>query len=229
MLASALLFFYVIILTGSRKALISCGLLCIIWLITFVKDTRKLADRREKKLKFTLLFAALVISVIYFVKYYANTASFERLQNLLAGGSSIRKEMYREAVDLFKTSKFFGIGFNQFRVHSIFRTYAHSTYAELLADGGIFGCIIFFYPVIKTGLVLVKKLRKSPSYQMGMLLALFLVEIFLGTVVIYLYDFVSLLIWTILYMIIENVSLIDAKNHNRGEKVCRKSKLFLNF
>jgi hypothetical protein len=93
----------------------------------------------------------------------------------------------------------------------------------VLADGGIFGCIIYFYPVIQTGFALVRKNRKNMSYQVGMLLALFLVEIFLGTAIIFMYSFEHLIIWSFLYMTVEDSSLIDMKNHNRGEKVCQKS------
>lgn len=230
MLASVLLFFYVIILTCSRKSLLSGGLLCIVWLITFIRDTRKLTDRKEKWIKYGLLVAALAIGVAYFVKEYANTASFARLQKLFKdGSSSVRMGMYGEAVELFKTSKLFGIGFDQFRVRSSFGTYSHSTYAEVLSGGGVFGCVVFFYPVIRTGLALVKKYIKSHSYQIGMLLALFLVEIFLGTGTIFMYSFGHLIIWSILYMTAENASLIDTADHNRGEKLCLKSKRFLSF
>ncbi len=222
-LSSVLLFFYVVILTGSRKSLVSGGLLCLVWLITFIRDTRNLTDRREKRLKYTLLLITLVIGGTYFVKYYVNTASFERLLILATDGSSyVRKEMYREAVEFFKTSKLFGIGFSQFRVHSVFRTYSHSTYAEVLAGGGIFGCIVFFYPVIQTGFALVKKLRKSLSYQSGMLLALFLVEMFLGTAVIFMYGFEQLMIWSILYMTVEKECLCKVADDSRGEKLCQK-------
>lgn len=206
MLAAVLLFFYVIVLTGSRKSLLGGGLLCVVWLISFVRDTYRLTNRKEKRLKYALLLAVLVIGVTYFVKYYANTASFERLQKLYVdgGASSVRMEMYGEAVDLFKTSILFGIGFNQFRVRSSFGTYSHSTYAEVLADGGIFGCVIFFYPIIQAGLALLKKLRKNPAYQIGMLMALLLVELLLATGTIYIYSFGHLLIWSILYMTVEN-------------------------
>lgn len=223
MLVSMLLFFYVVILTGSRKSLISGALLCMVWLIAFVRDTHKIANKREKRLKYALLLIVLVIGWVYFAKHYANTASFTRLQTLFNDGSSfVRMGMYREAVELFKTSKLFGIGFDQFRVLSSFDTYSHSTYAEVLACGGILGCVVFFYPIIQTGIVLVKKLRNSPSYRMGMLLALFLVEIFLGTGMIFMYSFDHLLIWSILHMTAENPELVDRKAHKRGEKLCQK-------
>lgn len=223
MLASTMLFFYVIILSCSRKSLLSGALLCLVWLIAFVRDTHKHANRREKSMKYALLLITLAIGGIYFVKYYANTNSFERLQFLGSDGSThLRLEMYKEGWEFFKSSKLFGIGYKQYMVHSSYGAYAHSTYAEVLACSGIFGCILFFYPIMKTGLAIVKKLRRNPSYQKGMLLSLFLVEMFLATGVIFMYSLDDLIIWSILYMTTENTSLIDMENHNRGEKLCRK-------
>lgn len=221
-LVTVLLFFYVIILSGSRKALLSGGLLCLVWLISFVKDTQNLSNRKEKIIKYGLVVAVLAIGSIYFLKNYVNTASFERLQKLIAGGaSSNRTEMYKEAVKFFKISKLFGVGFNQFRVLSSFKTYSHSTYAEVLADGGVFGCILYFYPIIKAGITLIKTLKISPSYQIGMLFALYAVEMFLGTGVIFMYGFEHLLIWSILYMTVEKEYLCKATDDRRGEKICQ--------
>lgn len=223
MLASMLLFFYVIILTGSRKSLLSGVLLCAVWLITLIRDTRKLTDRKEKTLKYALMIATLVVCVTYFTKEYVNTGSFQRMQVLFKDtSSSKRMGMYKEAIELFKTSKLFGIGFNQFRVRSSFGSYSHSTYAEVPASGGIFGCIVFFYPIIKTGIVLMKKLGKNPSYQLGMLFALLLVELLLATGMIFVYSFGHLLIWSILYMTTENALLVGAENPDRGESLCQK-------
>ena len=223
-LASVILFAYVIILTGSRKSLLCGGLLCFVWLINFVIDTHKLTNSKEKMIKYALLIAVLTIGVVYFVKHYASTASFERLTILSKDGSSSnRMEMYRESLELFKTSKLFGIGFDQFRVHSSFKTYAHSTYAELLADAGIFGCILYLYPIIKTGITLMKRIWKKPSYQLGMLLALFLVEVFLGAAIIYMYSLDQLVIWSILYMATERTLLIEKDDQQKGDKLCQKS------
>ena len=222
-LASGVLFFYVIILSGSRKSLLSGGLLFLMWLIAFIRDTRNLTNRKEKKIKYLLVMAVLIVGITYFLKDYVNTASFERLKRFATLGlPTSRTGMYSEAVDFFKQSKLFGIGYNQFRVQSSFNKYAHSTYAEVLADGGIFGCVIYFYPVVQTGVTLAKKLRKDQSYQVGMLLALFLVEIFLGTAIIFMYSLGHLIIWSILYMAVEGVFLVDTADQSKGEKLCQK-------
>lgn len=222
-LASVFLFGYVIILTGSRKSLLCGGLLCFVWLINFVIDTHRSTNSKSKISKYVLLIAATTIGVMYFMKHYANTASFERLILLSKDGSSTaRMEMYRESFEFFKSAKFFGIGFNQFRVLSSFKGYAHSTYAELLADAGIFGCVLYFYPIIKTGVLLIKQMWNKPSYQVGMLFALYVVEIILGAAVIYMYIPNQLVIWSILYMAAENTSLIDTVDHHKGEMICLK-------
>ena len=221
-LASVLLFFYVIILSGSRKALLSGWVLSLVWLVTFIIDTRNLTNRKEKMVKCLLMLVVLTVGVLYFLKEYSNTVSFERLKMLVTGGlPNSRTGMYKEALDLFKTSKLFGIGYNHFRVQSSFDTYAHSTYAEVLADGGIFGCILYFYPIVKTGITFIKKLKKSLSYQIGMLFALYVVEIFLGFANIFMYSFTHLVIWSILYMAAEKAYLCKEVYDNRGEKTCQ--------
>lgn len=220
-LGSVLLFFYVIILTCSRKALACGGLLCFVWLAVFVSDTHNLSNKKEKKIKYGVLVAVLAVGITYFIKEYVNTASFAKIQRLGSDGSSLKRmELYREAVDFFRSSKLFGVGFNQFRLLSSFKTYAHSTYAEVLADGGIFGCIVYFYPIIHAGIALVKEVRKSLSYQTGMLFALFVVEIFLGTAIIFMYGFEHLIIWSILYMKVEEY-LYKVTEDEKGEKLCQ--------
>ena len=222
-LASVFLFAYVIILTGSRKSLLCGGILCLVWIINFVNDTRRSKNSTEKITKYLLLIAALTIGIVYFAKHYANTASFERLLLLSEDGSShARVGMYRESLEFFKTSKLFGIGFNQFRVLSSFKSYAHSTYAELLACAGIFGCILYFGPIIKTGIVLIKRMWTEPSYQVGMLVAMYLVEMILGFAIIFMYSISHLLIWTILYMSLDNIYVHKMVADNRGVKPCQK-------
>ena len=79
------------------------------------------------------------------------------------------------------------------------------------------GSIIYFYPVIQTGIALVKKIRKNPTYQTGMIFALFLVELFLGSAVIFVYSFEQLVIWSILYMAVEKEYLCETEDNGRTE------------
>lgn len=230
MLGSVLLFCYVIILTGSRKSLVSAGLLCFGWLVSFVRDTHNLNNKNEKRIRYGVLMVALAIGITYFIKEYVNTVSFAKMLRLGSDGSTLKRmEMYREGVEFFKSSKLFGVGYNQYRVKSAFNTYAHSTYAEVLADGGFFGCLLYFYPIIKTGVILVKKLKTKLSYQQAMLLALYAVEMLLGVGVIFMYSFGHLLMWSILYMTAETEYLSEVTDDSRGEMLCLKSKRFLGF
>lgn len=202
--ATVILFGYIIILSGSRKALISATVLCMIWFVTFLKDTWKNCERAERIKRFLLVAIMLGIAFAYFNNAYLKTASFERLLRLFSGGgTNSRWGMYVEAAELFKKSMLFGIGFDQFRVLSSFHSYSHSTYAEVLACGGILGCLIYFTPIIWTGCLIYKKLKKEKNYQAGMLFALYAVEMFLGTVNIFMYTFMHMMMWSILYILTE--------------------------
>ena len=218
-LAVIMLFVYIIILTGSRKSLFSALALCIIWFIVFLKDTWQNCSRGAQIIRFLLAATVFGFAISYFSKTYLQTASFERLLKLFSNGSaSGRWEMYIEAGELFKKSKLFGIGFNQFRVLSSFQTYSHSTYAEVLACGGIFGCLIYFTPIVWTGWLVCKQLRREKTYRAGILFALYAVEMFLGAVNIFLYTFMHMMMWTIIYILTENKDNVFLKYRLGGKR-----------
>ena len=161
-------------------------------------------------LAYVLVAAIAVVAVIYFKTGYRNTASFQRMQSLYEGGSTFTREaMYRRGWELFEQNPLFGVGYNQFRVVSGFGTYSHSTYAEILSSGGIMGAFIYFVPIIAACFSLLKKTFKRRSYIFGVLLALYCVEIFLGAVNIFMYDFEHILIWAILFMFADKRNLSE--------------------
>jgi hypothetical protein len=212
LLLMMVLFIYVIILTGSKKALLSAAILVFVWLFVYLKDLHKNGRLMHKFMAYAIMGIMIYAGSLYFKKTYINTASFVRMQGLFTSGSTqIREGMYVEAIDFFCKSPIIGIGYNQFRVLSNWRTYAHSTYAEVLADGGILGSIIYFFPLVRVGSLLLKKFWNTKIYEIGALLTLFLVEIFLGTVNIFMYDFTHMLIWTILFLLSEKDTLFIKK------------------
>ena len=203
--ATLTLFTYVIVLTGSRKALLSALVLGVIWFAAFLRDAWKNYKRRGRFLRISLVVAGACFAIAYFTNAYADTASFERMLMLFAkGGMDARQSMYAEAFDMFKTSPLFGIGYDQYRLHSSYGTYSHATYAEVLSCGGIFGSLIYFTPVIWTGYLIYKKLKNEKSYRVGILFALYAVEMFLGTGNIFMYSFMHMTMWTIMFMLLEN-------------------------
>ena len=198
-----LLFFYIIIISGSKKALLSGLIFILIWGIGFTKYIRN-KNLNYKLITMIILIITLTIFVYYFSSLYINTSSFERLTGLRSSGSTnIRIGMYKESLFLFKNNPLIGIGYNQFRFLSFFETYSHSTYAELLSGGGIIGTLLFLTPIISTGINLIKNRTKLPAYNHWLYIAIYCVEVFLGTVNIIMYSFMHLLMWTIIYVYVE--------------------------
>lgn len=201
---------YVIVLTGSRKSLFSAGILVIIWLAFFVKDVS--ASGKFGKIVFTYLivFAVAVIAVRYFKTSYMNTASFDRVTMLFEnGGMTKRGNMYAVAWRLFKQNPLFGVGYNQYRIVSGLNAYSHSTYAEVLASGGIMGTFIYFFPILAAGVSLLKNTIRRKSYVYGVILALYCTELFLGAGNIFMYDPVHIFMWTILFMFADKRNLTE--------------------
>ncbi len=206
------LFIYIIILTGSKKSLFSAGIFFIIWIGIFVKDMHKKGNANQRMIAYTLLIIAIIVGITYFKNEYMNTASYQRFMHLYNSGSTkSRESMYLTAVNLFKQNPIFGVGYNQFRVVSGWSQYAHSTYAEVLSDSGFLGSVIYFAPIILTMFIIIGKLYKKKSYKLGLIGALFCVEIFLGAVNIFMYDPNHLLMWTIIYMTTEYYDLFNSK------------------
>lgn len=197
------LFLYIIILTGSKKALFSGAIFLLVWGIGFMKYMRD----RPLYYKFTtlfLLFLIFILSFYYLSTIYINTASFARMATLFTSGSTnMRRGMYKESLDFFMNNPMFGIGYDQFKVISQYKKYSHSTYAEVLANGGLIGILLFFTPIVLAGIKLFQNRKKDSSYRVWMYISLYLVEIFLGSVNIFMYDFTHLMIWTIIFVYVD--------------------------
>lgn len=133
-----------IIFTGSKKGLL---ILLIGIAIVFLNYSPK------KDRWFSFVVVALVISVVfYFIFNNAQLYSIigwriEALFNPAMDNDSstrIRREMMEFGLDMFQKKKLVGYGINTFQDYSIFGTYAHNNYVELLFDTGIVGTAIYY-------------------------------------------------------------------------------------
>lgn len=72
------------------------------------------------------------------------------LSSIEERGDPIREELYQEAIDMFLASPIAGVGLGNFAYHSQYKTYAHSDYAESLADTGLVGFLLYLsiYPLL---------------------------------------------------------------------------------
>ena len=195
------LFLYIIILTGSKKALLIDGVLLCIWVIGLFKGLSQSKRILDMICAYILVAVCVAGLITYFLSSYVNTASFARMQTMASSGStSMRSGMYREAWEMFKSNPVFGVGYSQFRVLSQYGTYAHATYAELPADTGIFGTILFMCPIVITGRKLLRRINSASKYRRYTLTSLYIAELLLGAVNIFFYEFMHLLMWTFLFI-----------------------------
>lgn len=184
---------YTIILTGSRKSFIVVLFLIFLWLVlVFKKDWKSISTNRK-----ILVTAIFVISFSLIIKtilpMFYESALYSRIvkRGITIGSEQIRSGMYKEAIDLFVTRPLFGVGFNHYRLLSTYRTYSHSTYAEIISTTGIIGTIIYFsgyFSMVKNLIPMYLNQKGSVKSSRAMqYLILLLSMLILGTGVIHFY------------------------------------------
>ncbi len=223
-LGMIVLFTYIIIGCGSRKCLIAAAIICLLAFFPLLKNLWATGDQ-IKRLIIVILVIALSYGIYYyFTHIYITSDSYQRMQGLgdsAEGSSAHRMLYYQYAWDYCKEHPFFGIGLNQFAIWNPFHQYSHSTYAEALADWGIIGCIIYFTPVILAGARLIRLLiYRENTYIARVILALWAMEIFLGIGQIWFFEPTHMIVWTVLFVIIE---ILYANNNSGRESKYVKS------
>ncbi len=203
-LAIAVLFLFVIIGCGSRKSVIAGGILCVLWLYPLFLRFWNNGGQFARTLLFLGVAVVLYGAVYYMGNVYIGSDSYKRMLQLGDSkefSSGNRKLMYRYALDYFKGSPFFGIGLDQFSVLSPFHTYSHSTYAEAIASWGAVGSLIYFIPLFGAGLSALRvSFGKNDSYVPRVILAFWIMELFLGVGQIWFYEINHLVAWTIIFL-----------------------------
>lgn len=139
------------VLTGSKKGLL--GLLMGLIILMYLKN------RGVKKIK-VLFISTVIIFITYeliaVVPFLYNQVGYRIVDFLgaLNGGSSEgmstnnRLQLIKQAISIWTKNPMFGVGLNNF---SLIQTvgnsgyYAHCNYAELLADLGIIGFIVYYF------------------------------------------------------------------------------------
>lgn len=198
--AIALAFLYVIVLTGSRKCLISALFLVAMWIVSVLRTERSFSTKKTSMIIAVLV--AIGIGINYFITKYSATSSFARML-LLSRSAVSRASLYQDAIEYWKTSPIIGIGFCQYQVWSPYKLYSHSSYAEVLCCTGIIGCLLFFVPI---AYYLFRIIRAAMSrdrdnhYDFMMSMFMMVIELVLGLGQIFIYDVIHLLMLTYLFM-----------------------------
>lgn len=156
-----LLLFAGLLLTDKRAHLLfSLIALLVVYLVS--TSTRALLLRKVKMLIYLFGASALLITVVY--AFNIAEGSFIRMPidmvahnviSLFSGEdiSSGRTVLYREAWQYFLDNPIFGMGWRQFREHSLglisnnFYFHPHNMYLQLLSELGILGFLFFVIPL----------------------------------------------------------------------------------
>lgn len=189
-----LLFCYTIILSGSRKGLISAVVFVVIWGYSLIRKFRRNPENSGGLLPAFLVIIAIAVVAIYFSKYYIVSDQYERLMRIFGIGEDSSNEdriqMYQLAVNLWKQHPIFGVGFNQYKLYSWRGDYSHSTYAEILSCSGLIGSLILFAPILRYFVGTIKNFFYSDEryhYTFSICFAGILIELFLGIGQIWIY------------------------------------------
>ena len=221
----AILFIYAIVGCGSRKSLFAAIIVCSLWLF---HQSRIIWRNGSGLTRIALLFfiAVLVVSVAY---YYNNvylqsdiSTRMESLGDQAEGSSRNRMLYYTFAIDYFLEKPLFGIGLQQFVVWNPLRQFSHSTYAEAIADWGLVGCLIYFIPAILAAINLIKAFfLKVNSETTRSIIALWIIEVFLGLGQIWFYEVEHMIAWTIIYIYAFNLEKTRAEKEINIERKCK--------
>ncbi|MFA5383173.1 MAG: O-antigen ligase family protein [Eubacteriales bacterium] len=214
-LSFVLLLIYVCIMTGSRKSFISIILFIVYWFVYIAFNEIKVS-RISVKLKVMISMLLLIGAAYYIlVPYFGNTVLTTRFNTFFE--QDTRENMYLEAFEFFKQSPLVGVGLNNFRSLSMYKTYSHSTYAEALSCTGIIGSILYFTPYILLLLhyrrMLTSKLNATLIKQTRIMLGLFGLLLFLGVGMIHFYEITSTIIFGMLFAF-NNVNKNLVSKHN---------------
>ncbi len=221
-LGIATLFLFIIVNSGSRKSLLAAAIIIGLWIFPLLRELWKGASTAKRTI---LVFSALFLlggAIYYFTTKYVNTDSFQRMA--LLGDekelSSVNRKLYYSfAMDYYFEHPLFGIGLGQFVFWNPYNQMAHSTYAEAIADWGTIGTIIYFLPIIVASIQAVVLVSKDRSaYVPRILLALIVMELFLGIGQVWFYEIEHLITWTLIYYLIDD---LIKQQEEKNRMVCK--------
>ena len=178
-----------VMMTASKKAIISGAALIILWIFLCYRFTFARIPLALRFAVFGGIIAAGILVYRWYTSSYAQQMEYmiNRMSGLYVGESDqARIEMIKEGLLIFVSHPIFGVGFNNARYYISYATYTHCFYAEMLACTGIIGTILFGYAMIRPWAIIVKtrrriKLRDSlQNTKIIYMLAVFIVFLLLN-------------------------------------------------
>lgn len=157
-------FLNVILMSGSRKSLLSFFILICLSLAMFIGNKRR---------KINIKKVVFGMTILVFLAYYLipllleGTVVGERFLALEEKGGiaeDSRFEMYQFGLNLFLENPLLGVGINNYRYYYPGGMYSHSDYIESLTSTGFFGFILYqlvFILLIIKGTRLIYKIKDN--------------------------------------------------------------------
>jgi len=203
---------YATVFTGSRKTLIIWPLI-LIYIGLRNAEKRSLRSRVNTIIMVLAIFIALLLFGEPVLNHVTEITSVNRLIDAFGGeeaSAKIRSIMIREGIELWKTRPLIGFGPDQFSYHSMFGTYSHNNYVELLSTSGIIGTILYYSLYLLLFMRAIKISDREQKYYtiISLVFLLFLDFFLISYYVKYLWLFLSTLVTSLSFSSIEyNVSV----------------------
>lgn len=151
---------------GSRKAMLVTILGCFAIYLFHRQSLNKVAFIFKMILSLTLLY--VIVHLLSEMTIFAGiTGRMEGLIALVTGNgevdhsAQVRQDMVNLGISIFKENPILGIGMGSAHIYTLkyigHDCYLHNNYAEILADGGIIGTIMYY----RIHVNIIKKLRNS--------------------------------------------------------------------
>lgn len=153
-------FIFFALSSGSKKSVftIVLGIFLVLWLKYGIK----------KMYKVVIVVGLVVLGLYWLLSLSIFDVMSERLFSFLSGEKNesdiVRASMIRDGLRFFLEKPVFGHGSDAFRTISVYGTYSHNNFVELLVDYGIVGFILYYSMFGYVGLKLfLGNGRKKPS------------------------------------------------------------------
>jgi len=141
--ALSVIFFQIILLSGSRKSVISFGVLVVTLVtITMVNSQKKISLGKL----LVYLIPMTIAGVLVVPVFLEGSIVAERFSELAESGGvqgDIRFTMYQFGLELFYDHPIAGVGLNNYKEFFYTGQYSHSDYVESLASTGLVGFVIY--------------------------------------------------------------------------------------
>lgn len=217
-------FSLITLFSGSRKGFLIFAIGIILLLLFYSNNIRRFLTTALS----ISIFFVFIYKVVFDLPTLYNVIGkrLESLLNFIMGNTHLidasmrtRKAMIDEAIMLIKEKPIMGYGHENFRLLSMFDTYSHNNYTEILVSTGIIGlCIYYSLPMFILVLSIIKRIKlKDNEYNLIIIYLLIILIMDIG-IVSYSHILTQLLIvisvsyYTILMKKEEKKSIINTNN-----------------